>query len=406
MITGVSLRLLYLIFIRVLGLVLLMGRTASALAVVTSDNDDQIKGGIWRELIALDATFGLPGKLTLDGKWHAGPSNKHLVAFGRKPSDRNPTGLQGFHARHLLVIIDECCGLPKELWDGLTRWRPTRGTILACGNPTDPTAYMAEVCKPGSGWEVQQIRSTDTAESTGEQMPDELRGVLASASGSTKARMWGCDQPGVRVPHHRRVPRYQQRHPDHAEVDRSRSGTHARADEMAEARCGHRSLRRRQDHDLPAGGAAGSASTASAVTTRRRDGRSPPRTRRWFSTTTWAVDPRSDHRPGCSSAYGTAIAAREPWALVAHSTLCGMTDDDADRPEPLPAKAITALLREARSLSRRADKLSDTAAAVGDSTTQQLAAEACTSVEQLVHHLMLLERQVQRGEKAASRRAP
>lgn len=85
---------------------------------------------------------------------------------------------------------------------------------------------------------------------------------------------------------------------------------------------------------------------------------------------------------------------------------CGMTDDDADRPEPLSAKAITALLREARSLSRRADKLSETAAAVGDSTTEQLAAEACTSVEQLVHHLMLLERQVQRGDKAASRRAP
>jgi len=109
---------------------------------------------------------------------------------------------------------------------------------------------------------------------------------------------------------------------------------------------------------------------------------------------------------GTHKADGTAIAARELWALVAHSTLCGMTDDDADRPEPLSAKAITALLREARSLSRRADKLSDTAAAVGDSTTQQLAAEACTSVEQLVHHLMLLERQVQRGEKAASRRAP
>ena len=107
----------------------------------------------------------------------------------------------------------------------------------------------------------------------------------------------------------------------------------------------------------------------------------------------------------CRSAYGTAIAAREPWALVAHSTLCGMTDD-ADRPEPPSAKAITALLREARSLSRRADKLSGTAAAVDDSTTQQLAAEACTSMEQLVHHLMLLERQVQRGERAAGRRAP
>ena len=63
-------------------------------------------------------------------------------------------------------------------------------------------------------------------------------------------------------------------------------------------------------------------------------------------------------------------------------------DDEVDRPEPPSAKAVTAMLREARSLSRRADKLSGTAAAVDDPTTQQLAAEACTSMEQLVHHLM------------------
>ena len=36
-----------------------------------------------------------------------------------------------------------------------------------------------------------------------------------------------------------------------------------------------------------------------------------------------------------------------------------MTNDDPDQPEPASAKTITALLREARSLSRRADKLSD-----------------------------------------------
>ena len=81
-----------------------------------------------------------------------------------------------------------------------------------------------------------------------------------------------------------------------------------------------------------------------------------------------------------------------------------MGDDDVDRPEPPSAKAVTAMLREARSLSRRADKVSGTAAAVDDPTTQQLAAEACTSMEQLVHHLMVLERQLQRGEESASRR--
>jgi DNA-binding ferritin-like protein len=82
-----------------------------------------------------------------------------------------------------------------------------------------------------------------------------------------------------------------------------------------------------------------------------------------------------------------------------------VTEDGVDRPEPVSAKAVTTLLREARSLSRRADKLGSTAAAVDDPTTQQLATAACTSMEQLVHHLMVLERQVQRGEKAPGRRA-
>ncbi len=83
-----------------------------------------------------------------------------------------------------------------------------------------------------------------------------------------------------------------------------------------------------------------------------------------------------------------------------------MIDDDMDSPDPPSAKTITALLREARSLSRRAEKLGGTATAVDDPTTQRLAAKACTSMEQLVHHLMVLECQVQRREKAPVRRDP
>ena len=78
---------------------------------------------------------------------------------------------------------------------------------------------------------------------------------------------------------------------------------------------------------------------------------------------------------------------------------------DTDMPGPASAKVLTALLREARSLSRRADKLHATAAAVDDPTTQLLATEACTSMEHLVHHLMVLDRQQQRREKATVRRA-
>ncbi len=81
-----------------------------------------------------------------------------------------------------------------------------------------------------------------------------------------------------------------------------------------------------------------------------------------------------------------------------------MADNDLGSPVPSTAIATTALLREARSLSRRADRLSATAAAMTDLTTQHLAAEASTRVQHLVHHLTILERQRQRREKEAFRR--
>ena len=51
---------------------------------------------------------------------------------------------------------------------------------------------MIEACKPGSGWRVKQIRSIDTPEFTGEVVPPELEGVLASRKWVEKRRTaWG-----------------------------------------------------------------------------------------------------------------------------------------------------------------------------------------------------------------------
>jgi hypothetical protein len=78
---------------------------------------------------------------------------------------------------------------------------------------------------------------------------------------------------------------------------------------------------------------------------------------------------------------------------------------DSDSPDLPSLRAVTALLREARSLSRRADKLGrSVAAAVDDPTTQQFAAGACSSVEQLVRHLTVLEHQLRQRERAAVRK--
>ena len=77
---------------------------------------------------------------------------------------------------------------------------------------------------------------------------------------------------------------------------------------------------------------------------------------------------------------------------------------ESDVPDPPSAKMLAALLRDARSLSRRADKLDDDAA-VADSTTRQLATEARTSIDNLVRHLMVLERRQHHRENEATRRS-
>ncbi|HVC04860.1 MAG TPA: hypothetical protein VND88_09305 [Candidatus Acidoferrales bacterium] len=67
-------------------------------------------------------------------------------------------------------------------------------------------------------------------------------------------------------------------------------------------------------------------------------------------------------------------------------------------------KEVSALLREARSLLRRADKLFAATAAVDDRTATERALDARTAVEQLVHHLAHIEQQRQRRAREAVRR--
>jgi hypothetical protein len=68
------------------------------------------------------------------------------------------------------------------------------------------------------------------------------------------------------------------------------------------------------------------------------------------------------------------------------------------------ARETSALLREARSLLRRADKLFAATAAVDDRVATGLATEVRTATEQLVHHLTRLEQQRQHRARDAVRR--
>lgn len=165
-----------------------------AFAVTTAPTGAQVKAILWREINKAHKRGRLMGRC-LTTEWKIG--DNELVAFGRKPSDYNTEAFQGIHARYVLVVIDEACGVPKNLWDAAeTLIANETGRILAIGNPDDPGSYFAEVCKPGSGWNVIHIGADDTPNFTGEYVPpDVAQQLIHPIWAEEKAKSWGPESP-------------------------------------------------------------------------------------------------------------------------------------------------------------------------------------------------------------------
>ena len=165
----------------------------SAFVVTTAPTGPQVKAILWREINRIHQRVGLPGRTNLT-EWYI---DNELVAFGRKPSEYEPTAFQGIHAEFVLVVLDEACGIPTSLWDAAsTLTSNDTSRILAIGNPDDPHSHFAKVCKPNSGWNVIGVGAKDTPNFTGEQVPDIVRKSIISVSwAEQKAKDWGVTSP-------------------------------------------------------------------------------------------------------------------------------------------------------------------------------------------------------------------
>lgn len=123
--------------------------------------------------------------------------HEEIVAFGFKPADLDEAAFSGIHAKHVLVILDEGSGIHKNIFDqaeGLISNLNAR--IVVIGNPEDPLSQFAEVCKPGSGWNVIRISAFDTPNFTGEDVPDEIKESLVSPVWvEEKRKAWGESNP-------------------------------------------------------------------------------------------------------------------------------------------------------------------------------------------------------------------
>lgn len=152
--------------------------------VTTAPTASQVAVVLWRYIGQVHRNNKLTGKINRSPypQWVIGPDT---VGIGRKPADYEESAFQGIHAKHMLIIVDEACGVLPNLWDQLFSLASNlNGRILAIGNPTDPATFFYQACQPTSDWHVIQVdglRTPNMSEEATEDYP--LTRALMQAEG-------------------------------------------------------------------------------------------------------------------------------------------------------------------------------------------------------------------------------
>jgi hypothetical protein len=165
----------------------------TAFVVSTAPTFSQVRAILWRYIRKHHKAGDLAGRVN-QTEWLM---DDELVGYGRKPADHDESGFQGIHARYVLVVLDEACGIPEQLWvaaDALATGPDCR--ILAIGNPDNPASHFRKVCAPGSSWHQISISAFDSPNLTGEDIPEEMAVSLVGREWvEEKAKEWGEDNP-------------------------------------------------------------------------------------------------------------------------------------------------------------------------------------------------------------------
>lgn len=172
-----------------------------AFAITTAPTAPQVEAILWREISVAHDQAGLDGRITW-GQVPAWKVGDQMIGYGRKPADYSDPNkamqaFQGIHAKFVLVVLDEACGIPTWLWnavDSIVTNDDAR--VLAIGNPDDPSSEFYNICRPGSEYNTITISAFDLPCFTGEEVPEDLNRVLTGKGWvEERKRKWGEDSP-------------------------------------------------------------------------------------------------------------------------------------------------------------------------------------------------------------------
>lgn len=115
-----------------------------SIVLTTAPTFRQVEDVLWKEIRTAyySAKASLAGDI-LNTRYNIGPSH-----FAVGLSTDEPDKFQGYHAKRMLIIIDESSGVPPNIFEAIQGVASTGFVkILELGNPTDPTGHFAGIFK-------------------------------------------------------------------------------------------------------------------------------------------------------------------------------------------------------------------------------------------------------------------
>jgi len=169
-----------------------------AKVITTAAGATQVRHQFWREIArAYNASGGWIGgelyhtRLELSKDWFA-------VGFTTDKTER----FAGWHAEHLLLVVDEASGVPEEIFEAAAGIGTTPGSrLLLIGNPTKTSGtFFAAFHSNRALYNTIHISAFDCPAFTGEDVPPEVLDALPSKTWvEGLAELWGEHDPRYQV---------------------------------------------------------------------------------------------------------------------------------------------------------------------------------------------------------------
>jgi phage terminase large subunit len=172
-----------------------------SIVLTTAPGHRQVKDILWRQIRALQkrARVSLPGEVRETAIKLA--EDTFALGFATDEGDR----FQGFHGRHLFIVVEEAAGVPDGIYEAIDACLTSEGSrLLLIGNPTRPTGrFAASFRAPGwkririSAFDSPNVRSAACAlDGTRREWPEPVRPELVSVRWVVeRGEEWGLNSP-------------------------------------------------------------------------------------------------------------------------------------------------------------------------------------------------------------------